>query len=99
MAADSVTGFLRHGAGGTDVLDVNGFGLDFTTIQAFMADVGGNCVFTLNGADILTVNGVPRRNSWRPTLFSESRHTFRSITRHGRDCHRKSGLIYADLRR
>ena len=54
----AVTGFLRHGAGGTDVLDVNGFGLDFTTLQAFMADVGGNCVFTLNGADILTVNGV-----------------------------------------
>ena len=49
---------LRHGGGGTDVLDVNGFGLNFTTIQTFMADVGGNCVFTLNGADILTVNGV-----------------------------------------
>ena len=36
----------------------NGFGLNFTTLQAYMADVGGNCVITLNGADILTVSGV-----------------------------------------
>ena len=59
-AADSVTSFLRHSAGGTDVLDVNGFGLNFTTIQPFMADVGGNCVITLNGVDILTVIGVTK---------------------------------------
>jgi hypothetical protein len=61
---DSITGFLRHGsggdAGGTDVIDVNGFGLNFTTIQAFMADAGGNCVITLNGADVLTVIGVTK---------------------------------------
>ena len=55
--ADSVAGFARHGAGGTDVIDLNGFGVNFTTLQGFMADVGGNCVFTL-GADILTVSGV-----------------------------------------
>ena len=55
---DSATGFLRHGAGGTDVIDVNGFGLNFTTLQPFMADVGGNCVITLDAATVLTVIGV-----------------------------------------
>ena len=35
---DSATGFLRHGAGGTDVIDINGFGLNFVTLQPFMAE-------------------------------------------------------------
>ena len=55
---------MRHGgggdAGGTDVIDVNGFGLNFTTLQPFMADVGGNCVITLDAATILTVIGVTK---------------------------------------
>ena len=61
---DILTGFDGHmpkgggDAGGADVIDLNGFGLNFTTLQAFMTDVGGNCVFTLNGADVLTVNGT-----------------------------------------
>ena len=57
---DSVTGFSRHSAGGTDVIDVNGFGLNFTTLQPFMADVGGNCVITLDAATVLTVIGVTK---------------------------------------
>jgi hypothetical protein len=45
---DSITGFARHGGGGTDVIDLNRFGLNFTTLQPFMADVGGYCVITIN---------------------------------------------------
>ena len=33
-------------------------GSNFTTLQPFMSDVGGNCVIALNGVDILTVNGA-----------------------------------------
>ena len=55
---DAITSFSRHSAGGTDVIDLNGFGLNFTTLQSFMSDVGGNCVIVLNGVDILTVNGT-----------------------------------------
>jgi hypothetical protein len=59
---DSITGFIRHGGGGEgiDVIDVNGFGLNFTTLQPYMADVGGNCVITLDAAAVLTVIGVTK---------------------------------------
>jgi Ca2+-binding RTX toxin-like protein len=57
---DSITGFARHGGGGTDVIDLNGFGLNFTTLQPFMADASGNCVITINAATILTINGVTK---------------------------------------
>ena len=33
-------------------------GSNFTTLQPFMSDVGGNCVITLDAATVLTVNGV-----------------------------------------
>ena len=52
--------FARHGAGGTDVIDVNGFGLNFTTLQQYLADVSGNCVITLDAATILTIEGVTK---------------------------------------
>ena len=57
---DSITGFARHGAGGTDVIDVNGFGLTFTTLQQYLADVSGNCVIMLDAATILTIEGVTK---------------------------------------
>jgi hypothetical protein len=41
---DSITGFARHGAGGTDVIDLQGFGLNFTSLQAYLSDAGGNGV-------------------------------------------------------
>jgi Ca2+-binding RTX toxin-like protein len=57
---DSITGFARHGGGGTDVIDLNGFGLNFTTLQPFLSDSGGNCVLTINAATILTINSVTK---------------------------------------
>ena len=30
---NSITGFARHGAGGTDVIDLQGFGLNFTSCR------------------------------------------------------------------
>ena len=39
---DTVVNFSRHGAGGSDVVDLNGFGLNFSSLQGYMADVGGN---------------------------------------------------------
>src|SRR5262245_45069160 len=59
---DSITGFAPHGgggdAGGTDVIDLNGFGLNFTTLQPFLSNVGGNAVITINAATVLTIIGV-----------------------------------------
>jgi serralysin len=57
---DAISGFARHAGGGTDVIDLNGFGLNFTALQAFMADVGGNCLITINAATALTLNGVTK---------------------------------------
>jgi hypothetical protein len=42
------------------VIDLNGFGLNFSSLQAFMADAGGNCVITINAATVLTVNGLSK---------------------------------------
>ena len=47
---DTVVNFSRHGAGGSDIVDLNGFGLNFSSLQGYMADVGGNCVITLDAA-------------------------------------------------
>jgi Ca2+-binding RTX toxin-like protein len=55
---DSITGFARHGGGGTDVIDLNGFGLNFSSLQPFLSTVGGNAVVTINAATVLTVVGV-----------------------------------------
>src|SRR5262249_51244915 len=55
---DSITGFARHGAGGTDVIDLNGFGLNFASLQPFLSTVGGNAVITINAATVLTIVGV-----------------------------------------
>jgi Ca2+-binding RTX toxin-like protein len=57
---DSITGFARHGAGGSDVINLNGFGLTFSSIQPFLSDSGGNCVLTINAATILTINSVTK---------------------------------------
>ena len=56
---DAVTGFARHGGGGTDVIDIQGFGLaSFAALAPFMAQSGSDTVITLNGADILTIRNV-----------------------------------------
>jgi hypothetical protein len=55
---DTITGFARHGAGGTDVVDLNGFGLSFATLAPFLSTVSGNAVITVNAATVLTINGV-----------------------------------------
>ena len=57
---DTVVNFSRHGAGGSDVVDLNGFGLNFSSLQGYMADVGGNCVITLDAATILTIDGISK---------------------------------------
>ena len=52
--------FSRHGAGGSDVVDLNGFGLNFSSLQGYMADIGGNCVITLDAATTLTIDGISK---------------------------------------
>jgi hypothetical protein len=39
-------GLARHGGGGTDLVDLNGFGLSFATLAPFISTVGGNAVIT-----------------------------------------------------
>ena len=55
---DSIGGFSHHGAGGTDVIDLNGFGLNFSTLQPYLANVAGNVVIALDAATVLTITGV-----------------------------------------
>ena len=58
---DTISNFSRHGAGGTDVIDFNGFGLNFTTLQQYLSfQAGGVAVITIDAATKLTVaNGIP----------------------------------------
>ena len=56
--ADVVTGFARHGGGGTDVVDIQGFGLaNFAALQPFMSQSGSDTVINL-GADVLRIRNV-----------------------------------------
>jgi Ca2+-binding RTX toxin-like protein len=55
---DTITGFSRHGDGSTDVIDLNGFGLNFTSLQSYPPTSGGNAVTTINAATVLTIFGV-----------------------------------------
>ena len=57
---DTVVNFSGHGAGGSDVVDLNGFGLSFSSLQGYMADVGGDVVITLDTATILTIDGISK---------------------------------------
>jgi hypothetical protein len=76
---DVITGFARHGAGGTDLIDLAGFGLNFTTLQPFLATVGGNGVVAINAATCSSSSAWPARNCRRATSCSEGRagHTKR----------------------
>ena len=56
---DQILGFAEHGGGGTDIVDIQGFGLaDFAALLPFMSQSGADTVITLNGADILTIRNV-----------------------------------------
>ena len=57
---DNIVNFARHGAGGIDVIDLNGFGLNFSSLQSYLSDVGGNATITINAATILTIEGVTK---------------------------------------
>jgi hypothetical protein len=54
----TISNFASHGAGGSDVIDLNGFGLSFSSLQGYTANVDGNVVITLDAATFLTINGV-----------------------------------------
>jgi Ca2+-binding RTX toxin-like protein len=55
---DDITGFSAHAVGGTDILDIEGFGLaTFGQLQPYMKQSGSDVVITL-GSDILTVHNV-----------------------------------------
>ena len=56
---DTIIGFAEHSGDGTDIIDIQGFGVTtFSALQAFMSQSGNDTVITLNGADILS---DPRR--------------------------------------
>ena len=55
---DVITGFARHGGGGTDVVDIQGFGLaNFAALQPFMSQSGSDTLINL-GADVLRIRNV-----------------------------------------
>ena len=55
---DQVSGFLSIAAGGSDIVDLQGFGITtFGQLQSFMAQNGANVVINLGG-DVLTLSNV-----------------------------------------
>jgi Ca2+-binding RTX toxin-like protein len=53
-----VTGFVSHASGGTDVFDIQGFGLaTFAQLSQFMSVKGNDTLITL-GADVITLHNV-----------------------------------------
>ena len=58
------------------MIDVNGFGLNFTTLQPYMADVGGNCVITLDAATVLSVIGVTKAQFLANFADEGGRHAY-----------------------
>jgi Ca2+-binding RTX toxin-like protein len=58
---DTIANFSRHGAGGTDVIDLNGFGLTVNTLAQYLSyQANGVAVIRFNDATVLTIaNGIP----------------------------------------
>ncbi len=68
-AQDELIGFARHGAGGTDVVSIQGFGVTtFAQLQGLMMQSGADTVITFNTADILTIRNV-LPGDWLATDF------------------------------
>jgi hypothetical protein len=58
---DDITGFAAHLAGGTDVIDLQGYGLSFATlINNFTTQVGSDCVIDFKNGDILTLHNAQK---------------------------------------
>jgi Ca2+-binding RTX toxin-like protein len=57
---DLIANFSRHGAGGTDVIDLNGFGLNFNSLQSYLSfQPNGVAVITIDADTVLTIaNGI-----------------------------------------
>ena len=66
---DQITGFATHGSGGTDIVDIRGFGVTtFAQLQGLMTQSGADTVITFNTADILTIRNVLPAE-WQVTDF------------------------------
>jgi Ca2+-binding RTX toxin-like protein len=58
---DDITGFARHGAGGTDVIDMKGFGLTFASLMnSYATDTANGVLIALDGATSLTIHDVTK---------------------------------------
>lgn len=59
---DTITGFAAHSAGGTDIIDLNGYGLTFASLGGFMSQNGANTVIDILNGDILTLINIQKAN-------------------------------------
>jgi Ca2+-binding RTX toxin-like protein len=58
---DDVTGFLAHIAGGSDVINLQGYGLTFANlINLYTKQVGTDCVIDFKNGDVLTLHDVQK---------------------------------------
>jgi Ca2+-binding RTX toxin-like protein len=58
---DDITGFAAHIAGGSDVIDLQGYGLTFAgLINTFTTQVGTDCTIDFKNGDILTLHNVQK---------------------------------------
>ena len=58
---DTVTNFSRHSAGGSDVIDLNGFGLSWSALEAtyLRYQPDGSALITIDAATSLRIAGTP----------------------------------------
>jgi hypothetical protein len=58
---DDVTGFSAHIAGGTDVIDLQSFGVTFANLMnLYTKQAGTDCVIDFKNGDVLTLHDVQK---------------------------------------
>ena len=55
---DNITGFAAHSTGGTDTIDLQGFGLTYSALMNSYAVNSGNDVVLHLGSDVLTIHDI-----------------------------------------
>jgi Peptidase M10 serralysin C terminal/Metallo-peptidase family M12B Reprolysin-like len=58
---DDITGFAAHVTGGSDQIDLRGYGLTFAgLINSYTTQLGSDCVIDFRNGDVLTLHGVQK---------------------------------------
>jgi serralysin len=55
---DEITGFTPHSAGGSDIIDLTGFGISAAGVLGFFGDQGANTVMVISAGTTLVVDNI-----------------------------------------